>query len=57
MKSLTGRRQQMVGDAFQLALDADHWNNVHSNEEPIQIQMDFTDDVEWAMNAPVDKAS
>ena len=57
VKSLTGRRQQMVGDALQLALDADHWNNVHSNEEPIQIPMDFTDDVEWAMNAPVDKAS
>ena len=52
LKSLINRRQQMVGDALQLDLDAEHWNNINSNEEPIQLPLDFTDDVEWAKNAP-----
>jgi hypothetical protein len=28
-----------------LTLDADHWNSIHSTEEPIQIPLDFTEDV------------
>lgn len=51
-KSLQTRREQMVGDAFQLSLDADHWNAIHDDEEPIQIELDFADDVEWRKNAP-----
>ena len=57
VKSLMGRRQQMVGDALQLALDADHWNSLHPTQEPIPLPLDFTDDVEWAKNAPMEKAS
>ena len=57
VKSLMGRRQQIVGDALQLALDADHWNSLHSVQEPIQLPLDFTDDVVWAKNAPMEKAS
>ena len=57
VKSLMGRRQQMVDDALQLAFDADHWNSLHPAQEPIQLPLDFTDDVEWAKNAPVEKAS
>jgi hypothetical protein len=52
LKSLILRREQMVGDGFQLTLDADHWNNIHPKEEPIQIPMDFTYDVEERKNAP-----
>ena len=52
LKSLINRRQQMVGDALQLNLDAEHWNNTNLNEEPLQLPLDFTDDVEWAKNAP-----
>ena len=51
LKSLINRRQQMVGDALQLDLDAEHWNNINPNEVPIQLPLDFTDDVEWAKNA------
>ncbi|MFA6412386.1 MAG: hypothetical protein WCW53_06775 [Syntrophales bacterium] len=54
-KSLINRREQMVGDGLQLTLDADHWNNIHPEEEPIQIPLDFTDDVEWRKNAPDEK--
>ena len=51
-KSLVNRREQMVGDGLQLTLDADHWNRINPNEEPIQLPMDFTEDVEWRKNAP-----
>jgi hypothetical protein len=53
--SLTNRRQQMVADGLQLSLDADHWNRIHPAEEPIQMEMDFSLDVEWAKNAMQDK--
>jgi hypothetical protein len=51
-KSLVNRREQMVGDAVQLSLDVNHWNGIHPQEDPIVIPMDFTDDVEWRLNAP-----
>jgi hypothetical protein len=57
LKSLVNRREQMVGDGLQLTLDADHWNSIHSNEEPIQLPMDFTQDVEWRKNAPDEEAA
>jgi hypothetical protein len=50
LKSAIMRREQMVGDAVQLTLDIDHWNSVNSNEDPIEIPLDFTDDVEWRKN-------
>lgn len=52
LKSLILRREQMVGDGLQLTLDADHWNSIHQDEDPIIIPMDFTEDVEWRKNAP-----
>ena len=52
LKSLVNRREQMVGDGLQLTLDADHWNSIHPDEQPIVLPMDFTDDVEWRKNAP-----
>jgi len=54
-KSLINRREQMIGDGLQLTYDADHWNNIHPDEEPIQIPMDFTDDIEWRKNATEEK--
>lgn len=53
-QSLIMRREQMVGDGLQLTLDATHWNNVNPEEEPIEIPLDFTDDVEWRLNTPED---
>lgn len=51
-KSLIARREQMVGDGLQLTFDANHWNSIHPNEEPIIIPMDFTEDIQWRLNAP-----
>jgi len=57
LKSLISRREQMVGDGLQLSFDADHWNSINPNEEPIQIPLDFTEDIEWRKNAPDEMAS
>lgn len=56
-QSLMSRREQMVGDGLQLSLDADHWNGIHPDEEPIDIPLDFTDDVMWRKNAPEEKTA
>lgn len=48
--SLTYRREMMVSDGLQLTLDAEHWNNINPNDEPLQIPLDFTDDVQWRRN-------
>lgn len=55
-RSLINRREQIVGDALQLSFDTDHWNDMHPNEEPIVVPLDFTDDVEWRKNGPEDQA-
>lgn len=49
------RREQMVGDGLQLTLDLKHWNRINPHEEAIQAELDFTDDVQWRLNAPKDK--
>lgn len=56
-KSFQQRREQMVGDAVQLTFDAMHWNRVNQNEDPIDMPMDLTDDVEWRLNGPNEKAA
>jgi len=52
VKNVALRREQMVGDGLQLTFDAKHWNRVNPDEEPIYVELDFTDDVQWRMNAP-----
>ncbi len=52
LKSLVQRREQMVGDGLQLTLDAMHWNSINPSEAPINLPLDFTDDIEWRINAP-----
>lgn len=50
--SLTNRRQQMVGDAVHLKIDEMIWNDHHPEENPIQLVMDFSEDVEERLNSP-----
>lgn len=56
-RSLIMRRDQMLGDGVQLTFDAYYWNSIHPEEEPIDIPMDFTEDIEERLNAPTKKAS
>jgi len=53
--SLTMRREQVVGDVTQLTFDAEHWNRIHSDEEPIEIEKDFGLDVEIRRNTPIER--
>lgn len=49
--SFIQRREQIVDDAVQLTHDVNHWNRVNKESDPIQIPLDFTDDVQWRLNA------
>lgn len=50
--SLSSRRQQMVGDAVHLKIDEMIWNDKHPDAQPIQLVMNFTEDVEERLNSP-----
>jgi hypothetical protein len=39
------RRQAIVADCYQLRIDADHYNDFHKDEKPINPVLDFEDDV------------
>lgn len=52
--AITMRRQQVVGDVTQLTRDAEHWNRRNPNEEPLQVELDFTLDVEIERNIGTD---
>ena len=52
--SLTNRREQVVGDVTQLTFDAEHWSRANPTEPPIEIEKDFSLDVEIRRNYPVE---
>jgi hypothetical protein len=54
-KAFVQRREQMIGDGLQLTFDVTHWNRVNSGDAPIDMPMDFTEDIEWRINAPGDE--
>jgi hypothetical protein len=45
VKAFAQRRKQIVGDCVQLKVDVDVYNDKHSEAQPIQMVLDFTDDV------------
>lgn len=45
VKSFSQRRQAIADDCFQIKQDVDHFNDQRCDEEPIQMILDFTDDV------------
>lgn len=44
-KSFSQRRKSIADDCFQIKQDIDHFNDENLDEMPIQIVLDFTDDV------------
>ena len=46
VKAFAQRRKQIVGDCHQLKTDVDYYNEANSTNEPIQVILDFTQDVE-----------
>ncbi len=47
-KAFSQRRKQIVGDCVQLKTDVDVYNDKNTEERPIQVVFDFTDDVKEA---------
>lgn len=44
-KAFAQRRKQIVGDCHQLRIDADHYNEIHPDEMPIQLVLNFEEDL------------
>lgn len=45
-KAFTQRREQVISDLVQLDTDVRVYNSLHKDREDIQLELDFTDDVE-----------
>lgn len=56
-KSLQMRREQMVGDAVHLKYDADHWNRINPEKNPITLEFDFGPDIAWREAGTADEES
>lgn len=55
-KAFAQRRQQIVGDCVQLSVDVDVYNQKNQSNDPINLVLDFTYDVEEARLADDDAA-
>lgn len=56
VKAFAQRRIGIVGDCHQLRVDVDHYNDMKPNEEPIQLVLDFTEDVEERLYHEMNRA-
>lgn len=45
-KNVQQERRSVAGDCYALAMKVEHYNAAHPDEEPLQLILDFTDDVE-----------
>ncbi|MDJ0822620.1 MAG: hypothetical protein QNJ09_12540 [Paracoccaceae bacterium] len=45
-KSVQQERRSIASDCYALVMKVDHYNEAHPTEEPIQIVMDFEEDIE-----------
>ncbi|RKH86921.1 hypothetical protein D7Y21_19975 [Corallococcus sp. AB045] len=56
-KALALRVSAMVDDGVQVSFDAEHWNRINPNEQPITVDemLDLRDQVEWRKNARDDE--
>lgn len=45
-KSVQQERRSIASDCYALVMKVDHYNDAHSDEEPIQVVMDFEEDIE-----------
>jgi hypothetical protein len=44
-KAFTQRRNQIIGDCFQLKVDVDVYNELNADQPPLQLVLNFSDDV------------
>jgi hypothetical protein len=51
LKNVGQRRRMAVGYCYQLQVDVDHYNEEHFDQEPIQLVLNFEDDIAEMMVA------
>ncbi len=56
VKAFSQRRKQIVGDCHQLKIDVDYYNGSKIAEKPIQLILDFTDDIDEIQHLEQSKA-
>lgn len=56
-KAFTQRREQVVGDCYQLRVDVEAYNGLHPEQPPLPLILDFTHDVEERLQIENDKAA
>jgi hypothetical protein len=44
-KGIQGERRQIADDCFALAMKVDHYNAAHTKEDPLQVPLNFEEDV------------
>lgn len=47
VRSANRRREHVIGELVQLSFDLDHWAYANPEVEPIELETDFTLDVQW----------
>ncbi len=50
-------REQMLGEAVIGTNTADHWSRLHPGQQPLPFPTDFSDEVQWRLNAPHEGAA
>jgi len=50
-------REQMVGEAVIGTNTVNHWNRIHPTEKPLQFPLDFKEETDWRLNAPLEDES
>jgi hypothetical protein len=48
-------REQMLGEASIGTDTIEHWNRINPNEDQLQFNLDFRDEVEWRRNVPAEE--
>jgi hypothetical protein len=50
-------REQMLGEAVIGTNTVDHWNRIHPTQDPLPFPLDFSEETQWRLNAPVEEKS
>lgn len=50
-------RDQMVGEAAIGTSTVRHWSTTHPDEQEVLFPLDFADETEWRLNAPIEEKS
>ena len=56
-KAFTQRREQIVGDCYQLKVDVEAYNDAHSDQPGLPLILDFTHDIEERTQLEMPKAA